>query len=251
MALSIAILSSLVALGLPVLIVPVGSGNDFAHALGLRTIKDSLKAWQRFCSEKNQVLAIDLGVIRPLESPGQAPTYFCSVTGIGLDAEVTRRANRLPRWLRGHGGYALSIAPALFHVASLPMKVSTRDRNLTNALTSNGWTIRSDQPTMLAAFANTSTYGGGMKIAPNAKLDDGLLDACVIGGVDRFKLACMFPTVYFGWHLGIREVDSFQAESIRVETERPLDVYADGEFVCRTPGEITVRRSALQVMINK
>ncbi|HEY6768389.1 MAG TPA: diacylglycerol kinase family protein [Candidatus Sulfotelmatobacter sp.] len=243
-------LHSLVTLGLPVLIVPVGSGNDFARALGLRTVRDSLKAWQRFCSEKNNVRAIDLGTIRPLESLAQATTYFCSIAGIGLNTEVTRRANALPRWLRGRGGYALSLVPALFRFAPLPIKIFTQNSDPANVLRSNGWMIRSDQPTMLAAFANTSSYGGGMKIAPDAKPDDGLLDACIIARVDPFKLACMFPTVYFGRHLGIREVKYFQAETMRVESEHPLDVYADGEFVCCTPLEISVQRKTLRVIID-
>jgi len=239
-------LSSLVTLGLPVLVVPVGSGNDFARALGLRRVSDSLQAWQKFCREKDNVHAIDLGQIRPIENPGDPPKYFCSVAGIGLDAEVTRRANKLPRWLRGHGGYALSLPPALARFAPLPMKISTRNEN--HRHNSNGWSLRSDQPTMLAAFANTPTYGGGMKITPHAKLDDGLLDVCVIAGLDPFKLACMFPTVYFGRHLHIREVSYFQTAEARIETGHPLDVYADGEYVCRTPTEITVQREALRVI---
>jgi diacylglycerol kinase (ATP) len=247
-------LSQLVKLGLPVLVVPAGSGNDFAGALGLRRVRDSLAAWRRFCAGQDNVRAIDLGVITPQETVGESPAphqprnsvlgarnYFCSVAGIGLDSEVARRANALPRWLRGHGGYALSLAPTIFRFAPLPMKIFTPDE-------ANGWTTRSDQPTLLAAFANTPTYGGGMKIAPHAQLDDGQLDICVIGGVDPFKLACMFPTVYFGRHLSIREVEYFQAERVRVETETPLDVYADGEFVCRTPIEVTVQREALKVL---
>src|ERR1700685_260002 len=239
-------LSSLVTIGLPVLVVPVGSGNDFACALRLRRVADSLHAWQNFCREKNNVHAIDLGVIQPLETPSQEPKYFCSVAGIGLDAEVARRANKLPRWLRGHGGYALSLLPTLARFAPLPMKISTRDEN--HQYNSDGWSLRSDQPTMLAAFANTPTYGGGMKIAPEAKLDDSLLDVCSIAGLSPFKLACMFPTVYFGHHLRIREVSYFQTAEARIETGHPLDVYADGEYVCRTPVEITVQREALQVL---
>jgi diacylglycerol kinase (ATP) len=113
---------------------------------------------------------------------------------------------------------------------------------------SGGWTTRSEQAAMLAAFANTSTYGGGMKIAPHAQMDDGQLDVCVIGAVDPFKLACMFPTVYFGRHLSIREVEYFKTARVRVETETPLDIYADGEFVCRTPVEVAVEGGALKVL---
>jgi len=111
------------------------------------------------------------------------------------------------------------------------------------------WSIRSDRPTMLAAFANTPLYGGGMKIAPRAKMDDGLLDVCIVEAVDPFKLFCMFPTVYGGRHLNIREVEYFQTMRVRVETEHPLDVYADGEYVCRTPVEVGVDRAALKVVV--
>jgi diacylglycerol kinase (ATP) len=101
----------------------------------------------------------------------------------------------------------------------------------------------------LAAFANAPAYGGGMRIAPQAKLDDGLLDVCVVSDINRFKLFCLFPTIYFGRHLGIPKVDYFQTDRLRLETEKPLDVYADGEYVCRTPIEVRVARATLKVVV--
>jgi len=252
-------LGQLVRLGLPVLVVPAGSGNDFARALGLRRVRDSLAAWRKFCDNSAHVSTIDLGVISALESAGGAPAphspaphtsrYFCCVAGVGLDGEVARLANRLPRWLRGRGGYVLSLAPTIFTFAPLPIKVLTAaEGDEAGSDKNGGWSTRSDQPTILAAFANAPLYGGGMKIAPRARMDDGVLDVCVVGGVNPFKLFCMFPTVYAGRHLKIREVAYFQAGRVRVETEHPLDVYADGEFVCQTPVEVGVHPAALRVV---
>jgi diacylglycerol kinase (ATP) len=248
-------LGQLVRLALPVLVVPAGSGNDFAGSLGLRRVRDSLAAWKKFRDSCGNVREIDLGVITPLDVGEMAEpalnaalgtTYFCCVAGVGFDGEVARRANRLPRWLRGNGGYMLGVLPTILTFAPFPLRIFVSRSGETAG---NDWTIRSDRRTLLAAFANTPLYGGGMKIAPQAKMDDGLLDVCVVGDVDPVKLFCMFPTVYAGKHLAIREVEYFQAPRLRVETEQPLDVYADGELVCRTPVDVSVERAALKVVI--
>jgi diacylglycerol kinase (ATP) len=262
-------LSQLVKSGLPLLVVPAGSGNDFARALGLRRLLDSMKAWERFCQGAGDIRKIDLGTITPLAKPVSngvstqvselKARYFCCVAGIGLDAEVSRRANGLPRWLRGNGGYVVSLLPAIFQFAPSPMKILThneapdhkaRDHEASNrGVSANSeWRVRSDQPTLLAAFANTPVYGGGMKIAPEAKMDDGLLDVCAIKGIDPFKLFCLFPTVYSGRHVHIKEAEYFQTKVARIETEHPQEVYADGEYICQTPVEIGLQRAALRVI---
>jgi len=248
-------LGQLVKLGIPVLIVPAGSGNDFARALELRGVRDSLAAWQKFCGGADNVRTIDLGVITPTGaddqalaesaqiSPGAA-RYFCCVAGVGIDGEVSRRANRLPRWLRANGGYAVTLAPTIFTFAPLELKIMTRDET-----GDDSWISRSDRPTLLAAFANTPVYGGGMKVAPGARMDDGLLDVCIVGGVAPLKLLTMLPSVYTGSHLKFREVEYFQTERVRVETKFPLAVYADGEYVCETPVEVSIQKGALKVVI--
>lgn len=240
-------LGQLVKLGLPVLVVPAGSGNDFASSIGLRRVRDSLAAWKQFSGGAKNLRAIDLGMITPLGNADEAVTsqpaqYFSCVAGVGLDGEVSRRANRLPRWLRGHGGYVLSMLPTIFTFAPVPMKVLTPTED------DKHWSVHSDQTTMLAAFANAPSYGGGMKVAPRARMDDGLLDVCIVASVNPFRLFALFPTVYAGQHLGIREVEYFQVARARIDTQEPLDVYADGEYVCRTPVEVSVARSALSIV---
>ncbi|MGA9898008.1 MAG: diacylglycerol kinase family protein [Terriglobales bacterium] len=238
-------LPDLVRLQLPVLVVPCGSGNDFARALGLSRVRDALAAWKKFATGGGNVRPIDLGVITAIAEPAPRGHYFCCVGGVGLDAEVARRANRLPRWLRAHGGYVLSLAPSLFHLAPFPIKISLPSTSSSDAFVPHG-----SQPTVLAAFANAPTYGGGMKIAPRAQLDDGQLDLCIISDIDPFKLFCLFPTIYFGKHLRMREVEYLQTSRVRIETEQPLDVYADGEYVCKTPIEAGVARGVLRVIVH-
>jgi diacylglycerol kinase (ATP) len=244
-------LSTLVTLRLPALIVPCGSGNDFARALDLRSVGHSLKAWCLFLRQGNNVRTVDLGLISEsissrVDAGGASAArkhppherYFCCVAGVGLDAEIARRANNLPKWVRAHGGYALSAPREFLRFAPFPMKIST-----------NGSVVGPFQPTTLAAVANTPTYGGGMKIAPLAELDDGKLDLCIVREIDTFKLFCLFPTVYFGRHLSFKEVEYQETQGVKIETEHPRDVYADGEYVCQTPVEFRVARNALRVIV--
>ena len=233
-------LPALVRLQLPLLVVPSGSGNDFARALNLHSVRDSLRAWRDFEAGRNQPRAIDLGVIRPVVSP-EKERYFCCVAGCGLDSATARRANQMPRWLRGHGGYALALLPALLKLPEYRMRITCW----------NGDVERCDEArrvTLLAAFANTQFYGDGMRIAPQADMADGQLDVCRISTMNPVELFCMFPTVYFGRHLLSPKVEYSKSERARVESDTPLEIYADGEFVCETPAEISIAAGALRVI---
>jgi len=239
-------LAQLVRLQLPVLVVPRGSGNDFARALNLRSVGDAVAAWQQFVSGRGSVKQIDLGVITRL-GENEAPTtgnYFCCVGGVGLDSEIARRANQLPRWIRRRGGYALSLLPALLGFKPLLVRAQAESSGSIGT-----FEIRHDGLAIVVAFANAPTYGDGIKIAPRARLDDGKLDICVVGDMGKLRLLRWFPSVYSGSHLRISEVKYFQTESLRIETATPVDVYADGEYVCQTPVEVRVERAALKVII--
>jgi diacylglycerol kinase (ATP) len=236
-------LGSLVRLGLPVLVVPAGSGNDFARALNLRSQRDSLRAWRKFESGKLQPQVIDLGLIRRPDSP-DFQRHFCTVAGCGLDSLTARRANQMPRWLRGHGGYALALLPALLKVPSYAMRITRLDESRELA-------EEKSRPTLLAAFANTQFYGDGMRIAPQADFTDGQFDVCRIWSMNALKLVGLFPTVYFGQHLLSPNVEYSKSGRVLVESETPLEIYADGEFVCATPAEIGVAKGALRIICDQ
>ncbi len=236
-------LPTLVRSQVPLLAVPAGSGNDFAAALGLPAIADSLAAWERFRAGVQNVRAVDLGVIH-LGGPGAElrEVYYCCIAGAGLDSDTNRRANALPWWVRAHGGYVLSALATIFLYR--PQAVTLR------AADSSG----SDDPparsklTTLIAFANAPAYGGGMRIAPRARLDDGRLDVCFVSAIHPLRLLRFFPRVFSGSHLGMPEVEYLQTSSLRVESERPMEVFADGEFVGHTPVEVQVAPRALRVV---
>ena len=244
----------------PLLMVPAGSGNDFARALGLGTRERALAAWKKFCSGAGNVLRIDVGVIKTGElrslgqpgapppqpansgragDPGAVPThFFVCVAGAGLDSAVNRVANRLPRWLRGRGGYILALPAAL---------LSFRPQRITLELAGSGDGI--SEPAMLAAFANAPAYGHRMRIAPRAELSDGRLDVCFVRRTGKLRLLRFFPKVFSGAHLEMPEVEYRQVERLWVSSETRLDIYADGEYICPTPAEISVLPLALVVVV--
>ena len=233
--------------GIPMLPVPHGSGNDFARMLGLLRPADALAAWRKFAAGADNVRDVDLGVIRALPHEtatggrGRPPhAYFCCVGGVGVDAEANRRANAMPAWLRGYGGYVLAALAAITTFRPCEFRITAQGAEAPpGEYAGRAWMV---------AFANASAYGAGMKIAPRALTDDGRLDVCLIREASRLRLARCLHRVYSGRHVEMPEVSYYHAESVRIGTAMPLDVYADGEYVCQTPIEVSVERRALRVI---
>lgn len=235
----------------PLLPVPVGSGNDFARALGIENRQQALAAWKKFCAGGGNLRQIDLGCIQspPLELPRppgnwkpEPGNFFCCVAGVGLDSEANRRANAMPAWLRARGGYVLGLLRALASFHPPRISVEQLDGQSGEIL------LRVSEPAMMVAFANAPSYGRGMRIAPRAQLDDGRLDLCFVRRTGKLRLLRLFPSVFSGGHLGLPEILYRQASRVYVESETPLEVYADGDYVCRTPVEISVAPRALLVI---
>jgi len=216
---------------IPALMVPKGSGNDFAKALGIGNEGVALRAWKEFCSTGKNVREIDLGMVESSETE----TPFCCVVGAGLDSVANQQANRMPAWLRGSAGYLIAALQSLPAFRPVQFTVTAGMRDIRRAA-------------FLLAVGNAHRYGRGMKIAPRAQLDDGLLDVCLVGAMSKIKLLACVPTVFFGAHLGIRQVEYFQAAEVSIDADRPVEMYADGDYACRTPVTIRLLPRALRVI---
>jgi diacylglycerol kinase (ATP) len=197
-------------------VLPLGSGNDLAAALGMpRDLEAAFGA-----ALAGTIGRIDVGRV--------ADEYFAGVAGLGFDSEVARHAQGV-RLLRGRAIYVYSVLRALgsFRPPLLSLRTDTGE-------SFHG-------PAMLVAFGNIHRYGGGVAIAPEAVPDDGLLDVVVVGAVSKLELLRVFPRAYRGAHVPHPEITIFRASRIEVALDRPLTVYGDGEAMAEVgPAGATV-----------
>lgn len=213
---------------IPVGIIPAGTGNDHAREFSIPT-NDPEAAADIIVDGWTET--IDLGRIR--DSDG-VDKWFGTVAATGFDALVTDRANRM-RWPHGRLRYYIAMVAELSQLRLLPFR-----------LVLDG-TQEIDADMTLVAFGNTRSYGGGLLICPNADHADGLLDITMVNEASRTKLIRLFPTVMKGTHVDLDEVSTARAKSIYVECPG-INVYADGDFACLLPAEISAVPGALQIL---
>ncbi len=216
---------------IPVGIVPAGTGNDHAREFGIPT-KDPEGAADIIVDGWTET--VDLGRIRSGDGRSKCDKWFGTVAATGFDSLVTDRANRMT-WPHGRLRYYLAMLAELSQLRLLPFH-----------LVLDG-TKEIDADITLAAFGNTRSYGGGMLICPNADHADGLLDITMVHEASRTKLVRLFPTVMKGTHVNLDEVSTARATSIHVECPG-INVYADGDFACALPAEISAVPAALQIL---
>jgi len=221
---------------LPFLAVATGSGNDFAMAHGVRDAGAALELWQRVCRGEVHTQAVDLGDVR-CHGAEQGRLFSCCLN-VGVDADAASRAERLPTWLKSRRGYFLAGAISVLTYRPTTLRVSSAEASL-------------DEQAWLVSVSNTPTYGGGLKIAPQAKTDDGLLDITFLRGIPRAGLIRHFPKILSGQHVGISGVQVFATKRLRIETSEPQPIWADGEYMGMTPAEVVIVPQVAKVLSPK
>ena len=212
----------------PLGIIPAGTGNDHAREFGIPT-KDPDAAADIVVDGWTET--IDLGRIRDNNGVNK---WFGTVAATGFDSLVTDRANRMT-WPHGRLRYYIAMVTELSQLRVLPFR-----------LVLDG-TKEIEADLTLAAFGNTRSYGGGLQICPGADYTDGLLDITMVASGSRTKLIRFFPSALKGTHVELDEVTTARAKTVEVECPG-INVYADGDFACLLPAEISAVPAALQIL---
>ncbi len=208
-------------------VVPGGRGNDLGRKIGLP--KDPVEAARLLGSCVEQ--ATDLGVVLS----GGAEIAFLGIASVGFDSAVQERAlvTRLPL------GQAIYLYATLREV--LPWRHATFTGRLDESLLSvHGWAV---------AVANSGLYGGGMRLAPDASLTDGLLDVVSNAATSRLRFLRSLPLVFSGRHLDQPSVTVTRAARVELSADRPFRVFADGDPVGSLPATVYVRPGALRLLV--
>lgn len=216
-------------------VISVGTGRDLARTLGLPSNPHAQVARLTEGRERR----LDLGRVTFAHGAGTAVRYFANVASFGLSGVVDRLMNRTR--------HRVLPAKLAFQVAVLRALVTYRNTPVRLRVDGGEWRT----PTVwVTALCNGRYFGGGMRMAPNASPDDGLLDAIVIGDVSLATIVRRFGTVYRGEHLALPDVTSFRGRRIEAAAsdagvEVPLDI--DGESIGRLPATFEVMPAAITV----
>ncbi|GAA1689582.1 diacylglycerol kinase [Microbacterium sediminicola] len=223
-------LQELAGTDIPLGIIPAGTGNDIAAALGIPE-QDPERAVDLVVDARTR--AVDLARIT---RPDGTSTVFCSVLATGFDSRVNDRANRMT-WPRGAARYQIAILQELARLRTSRYRVTWQD--------ADGEGHERVQDLLMASVANGPTYGGGIPICPPADPADGLLDLFLVRSVGRMRFLRLLPRVNRGTHLGQPEIELHRARSVTVAAA-DISAYADGEPVGALPLTVDVLPRALR-----
>jgi diacylglycerol kinase (ATP) len=212
--------------GVALAVIPAGSGNDLARALGVPD--DPLEAADALVAdlEADRRSTVDLGKVE--DGP-----WFASVLCAGFDSAVNERVNRM-RWPRGPRRYDLAIVAELARLRPYPLTV-VADGD------------RAEHQATQIAIGNTQFYGGGIPICPAADPTDGLFDVTLVGRARRVDLVRMLPKLRTGRHAEHPAVTTSRAREVRIGEANGWVAYADGERIGPLPVAVRCVPNALEV----
>lgn len=207
-------------------VIPTGSGNDIAANLSLPSDVKSC------CSiiKKGTTKRLDLGLIND-------KYYYLCIAGSGFDSQVNDLANNTRLPIKGPAKYSYSVYKTLitFKSKKFFMDYNNNHREIFG---------------MMIAASIMPSYGGGMKITPNADPEDGLFDICIIKRMSKLHFIKVFPKVYEGKHTEDNNVEIFRTNHLKLDSEYQFSVFADGEYICKLPASFRVVPKMLNFIVS-
>jgi len=219
--------------GVELAVVPRGTGWDFGRSQGLpRSVTEAARA-----ATSGAVRVIDLGraTYRSWAGPEQT-TWFANIASAGMSGAIAQRANSTTKALGGKASYLIAT-----------LAVFARWRNDLVTVTVGGEERRATMHDVIVA--NGSTFGGGMKICPEASAEDGLFDVLLIGDVTKLDLLRTMPKIYRGTHLPHPKAELLRGATVTVDADEPLPVELDGEQPGTTPVRFELVPRALRLRV--
>lgn len=213
-------------------ILPAGGGNDFAAALGLPG--DFIQAAEKLLKGKPRF--VDLLRVRTAEGRAR---LFAGGGGVGLDAEAALRANGTYRRLPGRIRYIASALHALSEHQPLEIRLEFPGTEIQPV----------EAISLLTGVLNTPTYGGGVRLAPDARIDDGLLDVVLIGDMSILGVLKLLPRLVGSGELRTSQLRRWQVKRLTMSTDKPAPFHGDGEILGSTPVQIEVVSRAMRVLV--
>jgi YegS/Rv2252/BmrU family lipid kinase len=207
-------------------VIPAGSGNDFIRSIA--NSYDIRELTIRTISGKDKY--IDLARVND--------KYFINISSIGFDADVVFNADKFKKvpGITGSMAYVISIIYTVIKKKISKVKLHIDDRELELNL-------------LLAAIANGRFYGGGMLAAPEAKIDDGLFDICLVSKASRFKILRLFPMYIKGQHGKLDEVEFLRGKKILIESDEVLSLNIDGEIFSSSKIDFEIIEKGIKVVV--
>jgi diacylglycerol kinase (ATP) len=207
-------------------VIPAGTGNDFARAVGSHK-KSVAEIFNAVLSHEPS--AIDLGLI----TGDFGKRWYVQVLSTGFDALVNKLANRIS-WPRGQIKYTLATIFTLARFKPIEYEITIDDKQF-------------KQDFMLLSVANGETYGGGMRICPNASNSDGIFDILLVHPVSKIVLLTIFPKVFAGKHIPHPRIEIIKGRKVQLSAN--ASAFADGEFVSTLPIKIENIPNALKTWL--
>lgn len=201
---------------------PFGKCNDFTDALNLSDEPEAIAAAARGRAAK------------PVDLVQHGSGYYCTVGAVGFDAEISRFVDNMNGFLKGTPAYIYGV-----------LRVLSRYQPSVMDLTWDGGSHHG--PLLLVAVANSKSYGGQIPIAPRAVPDDGVLDLVLVQPVSLPRLMVLLPILMKGKHEGIPEARFVRSKKVTIISDRPVELWADGEPVSQSPITLEVNPGALNL----